>query len=177
MDLLTAREFWFLFHLGVGVAFVHGSVGGIAALLKRSGGTEDGQIWHLVRAWSTALMALAVWLAVVTGTWLVYPGYRATAVSPADLAAYPRDWLLARGDLAVWHTFGMEWKEHVGWIAPFLATAVAFSVMRYRSVVARDPEVRQLVARMFVIATSVALVAAALGAAINAVAPNQFLDL
>jgi hypothetical protein len=177
MDLLTAREFWFLFHLGVGVAFIHGSVGGIAALLRRPAGIEDKDMWHVVRASSTALMALAVWIAVVTGTWLVYPGYRATPVSATDLTAYPRDWLLAGGDLAFWHTFGMEWKEHVGWIAPFLATAVAFSVMRYRSVVTRDPEVRRLVARLFVIATSVALVAAALGAAINAVAPNEFLDL
>lgn len=25
-----------------------------------------------------------------------------------------------------WHDFGMEWKEHVGWLVPLLLTAVAF---------------------------------------------------
>ena len=174
---MTTGEFWFLFHLAVGVAFVHGSVGGITTLLERSfPGLSDPRLRHVIRVWSTVLMAVAVWLAAITGTWLVYPGYRAEAPAGAALAAYPKQWLLARGDLAWWHNFGMEWKEHIGWLAPFLASAVAFSVTRYRTLVTEDGEVRQLLMRVFAIATVAAVVAAGLGAAVNAIAPNDFLD-
>jgi len=30
-----------------------------------------------------------------------------------------------------WHTFGMEWKQHVAWLAPMLATLVAYVALRY----------------------------------------------
>jgi hypothetical protein len=38
---------------------------------------------------------------------------------------------------ADWHTFGMEWKEHVAWIAPILATVAAGLVVYYGA--ARNP--------------------------------------
>ena len=73
------------------------------------------------------IMAFAAWGAVITGTFIVYPWYRdAAATSPKSL-------LLANAGTALWHNFGMEWKEHVGWIAPIAATVVAFIVMRYGS--------------------------------------------
>ncbi len=33
-------------------------------------------------------------------------------------------WLLASVHLAEWHTFGMEWKEHIAWLSPIFATTV-----------------------------------------------------
>lgn len=178
MSAVTAREFWLLFHIGVGVAFLHVFAGGVATLLQSSTTRiRETRLKHLVRVWSTALMAALVWLAVLTGTWIVYPGYRAEPPPGADLAAYPRAALLADSDLAFWHTFGMEWKEHVAWMAPFLATAVAFVVLRYGPLVTRDEQLRSGLTRLFLISATVSLIAASLGAIINKVAPNLFLDL
>lgn len=174
MRLITVREFWFIVHLGFGVVWIHAFAGGIAGLLKK----ETGQLTQALRASSTVAMSVVAWLAVVTGTWLVYPGYRAEPPEGvSDLTGYPRSALLADSDLSVWHTFGMEWKEHVGWLTPFLATAVAFVVLRYGRLVAHDQQVRRGLSRLFLVASGAALVAAALGGLINAVAPNEFLDV
>jgi hypothetical protein len=54
----------------------------------------------------------------------LHPWYRADP-GGAKLA------LLADPDTADWHEFGMEWQEHIAWIAPLLATAVAFAVTYY----------------------------------------------
>jgi hypothetical protein len=170
----TVREFWFLVHLGLGVMWVHAFAGGIAGLVGR----RTSRLKELVRMASTVGMALIAWLAVITGTYLVYPGYRAEPPAAAtDLSAYPREALLADDDVAAWHTFGMEWKEHVSWLTPFLATAIAFIVLQYGARVTTDPRMRKALAGLFLVAAGGALVAAAFGAAINAIAPNEFLDL
>jgi hypothetical protein len=74
-------------------------------------------------------MAAAAWVTVVTGTWIVYPWYRAKPPAEASTLAYPQADLQGDSALLAWHDFGMEWKEHVAWLAPFLATAVAFVVL------------------------------------------------
>lgn len=156
---------------------MHAFAGGIATLV--SSGTlrlKETRLKQAVRAWSTMIMAAFVWLAVISGTWLVYPGYRAPPPEGAtDVVDYPKASLLASGDLGFWHAFGMEWKEHVAWIAPFLATAVAFVVIRYAPLVVRDGGLRRVLSQLFLIAALAAVVAAVLGSAINKVAPNQFL--
>ena len=71
----------------------------------------------------------------------------------------------------------MEWKEHVGWIAPFLATSVAYIVVRHASLVSANPTVCRAMTVLLGITFGTAVAAAALGAFIDKVAPNQFLDL
>ncbi len=79
-------------------------------------------------------MAVVAWLTVFTGSWIVYPWYRAEP----DGAKFQ---LLANSSTADWHNFAMEWKEHIAWIAPLLATAVAFAVIYYgRDLVRVVPE-------------------------------------
>lgn len=68
-------------------------------------------------------MAVAAWGTVITGTWVVYPWYR------DPVADSPRSVLLANPDLEDWHHFGTEWKDHVAWISPIMATVVAFIVL------------------------------------------------
>ena len=68
-------------------------------------------------------MALVAWLTVITGTWIVYPWYREESPTSA------KSKLLADSNTADWHDFAMEWKEHVAWISPILATVVAFIVV------------------------------------------------
>ena len=79
--------------------------------------------------------AIVAWATVLTGTFIAYPWYRATPPAgtdlkdPAALVDYPRSLLLAQEKTAGWHNFGMEWKEHVAWIAPFLAAPEAIVVL------------------------------------------------
>jgi uncharacterized membrane protein len=131
-----------------------------------------------VRSASTSAFALVAWLTAVSGTWLVYPGYRAPPPAGAeDMSAYPKAALTAEHDTELWHTFAMEWKEHIGWLTPFLATAVAFVVVRHAELVRRDDRIRRALMALFVLAVATAVIAATAGAFINKVAPNDFLDV
>jgi hypothetical protein len=82
------------------------------------------------------------WVTVLTGTWIIYPWYREalageTCAGCAGLSLPEAPRVRRRISCSptcrtgVWHTFGMEWKEHIAWIAPILATAVAFLVTYY----------------------------------------------
>jgi len=178
MNLLTSKELFLLLHLGLGIAFIHGFAGGIATLVDRTTSRlAETRRKAQVRAASTLLMAGALWGSVISGTWRVYPGYRAEPPEGASTLAYPKAELMAGGDLAFWHHFGMEWKEHVAWLTPFLATAVAFVAIRYGRRVMRDAPIRSSLIRLFTVAALASVVAAGLGAAINKVASNLFLDL
>jgi hypothetical protein len=171
---LTAREFWLLFHLGVSVVYLHAFITGLAEVRL---GAQRNRLLA-----GTAIMAVVAWLTVISGTWFVYPWYRAEPLSEsAQLQDYPQYYLEEHHNLAYWHEFGMEWKEHVGWLSPILATAVAFIVIRYgpRLVEAgrEQRNLRWMLAVLFTVSFLAAAVSGALGAFINVVAPNTFLDL
>jgi hypothetical protein len=102
---------------------------------------------------------------VITGTWIVYPWYR------EDIPTSPRSRLLADASTADWHAFGMEWKEHIAWISPILATAVAFIVLYYGTNLIRHDRVRKTAMTLFTLSFAMALVAGAFGAFIIKVAP------
>jgi hypothetical protein len=169
--MFTTNQWFLVLHIAVGVGFLHAFAGGLSTFLR----VGESRIARMIQTSSLVGMAVLAWVTVISGTWLVYPGYRATAPAGGDLADHPRDWLLDDPSTAVWHTFGMEWKEHVGWLAPFLATAVAVTVLRHRELVRSDPRVRRVLGVLFVTAFVATAVAAGLGAAINKVSPNDFL--
>jgi hypothetical protein len=110
-------------------------------------------------------MAVAAWGTVITGTWIVYPWYR----DPAKDS--PKSLLLADPKTADWHDFGMEWKEHIAWMSPILATVVAFIVVYYGTSLIRHDRVRRTAMTLFVLAFAFAAVAGAFGAFITKVAP------
>jgi hypothetical protein len=85
----------------------------------------------------------------------------------------PREFLLSdvSGDTRDWHHFGMEWKEHVAWISPILATVVAFIVVYYGTNLIRHARVRRTAISLFIAAFAFAAVAGAFGAIITKVAP------
>jgi hypothetical protein len=130
------RQIFLLIHLAVGVMFVHAFAGGLVTFIR----PVTSRFWRNLQVASTAGMASLAWIAVITGTWLVYPGYR--AVPPAgtqSLDAYPKAWLTSNPSMAFWHEFGMEWKEHVAYLSAFLATAVAVAVLMRGDLVRTDP--------------------------------------
>ena len=171
----TNREFWTLIHgMGFGALFLLAFGGGLAGLysLRPELLTVTGLRERMTRLVSgTWLMAIAAWGTVITGTYIVYPWYRAAAPKGADLTAYPRSFLLANPSLAEWHTFGMEWKEHVAWFAPILATVVAFVVLRYGKKLAEYPYLRNVVIVTFLMAFGAAGIAGLFGALITKAAP------
>jgi hypothetical protein len=179
---ITDREFWAIVHgLGLGTLFLLAFGGGLAGLysLRAKLVTEEGLRERTPRLLiGTTVMAVVAWLTVITGTFIVYPWYRAAPpvtidakVQGADLAAFPRSWLLANPTTADWHNFGMEWKEHVAWIAPLLATAVAFAVIYYGASLIRRGDVRRGAIVFFTLAFAAAGAAGLFGAFITKAAP------
>jgi hypothetical protein len=187
---LTSRETWTVIHgLVLGTLFLLAFAGGLAGLWSLRPGlvTTAGIKERMTRLYyGTALMAVVAWATVISGTWIVYPWYRAAlakvgedtyagcagAVLP-NATCSPRDFLRSNvsGDTEAWHTFGMEWKEHVAWAAPFLATAAAFLVIYYGPRLMARPWLRMAVIVMFVGAFLAAAVGGAYGAFLNKIAP------
>jgi len=177
----TERELWAVVHgLVLGTLFLLAFAGGLAGLYSLSArfltpeGIAERTPRLLIGTWGMAIIA---WLTVITGTFIVYPWYRAAPPEGTDLADpsvlgdFPRYLLLASDKTAEWHRFGMEWKEHVAWIAPFLATAVAFAVLYYGVNLYRRGDVRRAVLVFFTLAFAAAGVAGLFGAFITKVAP------
>ena len=173
---VTNRELWTLIHgMGFGALFLLAFAGGLAGLysLRPELLTVTGLRERMTRLVAgTWLMAIAAWGTVLTGTFIVYPWYRAAAPKgTTDLLAFPRSFLLANPSLAEWHNFGMEWKEHVAWFAPILATVVAFVVLRYGKRLAEMPFLRKTLMITFMLAFAAAGVAGLMGALITKAAP------
>jgi hypothetical protein len=166
---LTDKEWWGLIHgMGFGALFLLAFAGGLAGLysLQARLVTAQGVVERMRRLKvGVVAMAVAAWGTVLTGTWIVYPWYR----DPAKTS--PRSVLLANPDTAEWHHFAMEWKEHIAWLSPILATAVAFIVVYYGTNLIRHDRVRKTAITLLVLAFGFAAVAGLLGALITKVAP------
>jgi hypothetical protein len=65
----------------------------------------------------------------------------------------------------------MEWKEHVAWISPLLATVVAFGVFKYGKELTTRPRARNIIIALFLLSFAVAGIAGALGALITKASP------
>jgi hypothetical protein len=173
---LTDRELWALVHgMGLGTLFLLAFTGGFLGLysLRERLVTAEGIAERIPRLelW-TGVMAVVAWLTVITGTWIVYPWYRATPPQgTTDLRQVPRGLLLSNPSTAGWHNFAMEWKEHVAWFAPLLATVVAFGVLYYGSQLARRRDIRTALLLFFTLAFVAAGIAGLFGALITKNAP------
>lgn len=120
----------------------------------------------------TTVAAVLLWLAVLGGTYIVFPIYRAP---PPDgvtaLADYPRALLLSNPDTRWLHAIGMETKEHVPWIAAMLVTATAVLARRHPVAVLSDPGMRRVAGSMLGVSLVLVLAVALLGMFVNKVAP------
>lgn len=128
-----------------------------------------------VGAWIVAVLA---WLTDIVGSYVPYPWYRVRPEwlglqGPVDLTQFPRSFLLANSNLAFWEDVGMEWKEHLGWIVPILATAVAYVVTTYgaRLTEEQNKGIRNSLMALLTIAFIAACVSGLLGALITMLAP------
>jgi len=173
---ITPRETWTVLHgMLFGAAFLLAFGGGLAGLYSLRpewvtvAGIQERMTRLKVGLW---VMALVAWATVFTGTFIVYPWYRAAPPEgTANLESFPRSFLLASESTSGWHTLGMEWKEHVGWLAPIASTVVAFAVTYYGPVLARKANERRALMIFFIVAFLTAAIAGLFGAFINKIAP------
>jgi hypothetical protein len=117
-------------------------------------------------------MATLAWLTVLSGTYIVYPWYR--AIPPAgttDLSAYPQQLLLASPLTAGWHDLGMEWKEHIARFTPIAMTMVAYVFIKYGPQLALHRHMRNAVLGFVAAAVVATSVAGVFGVFLNKFAP------
>jgi hypothetical protein len=175
---ITSRALWSLIHgMGFGGLYLLACSGAIVELWRRyspsapAPATAADQTF--LRVYLIALAALA-WLAVLTGAYIVYPWYR-VAPSPGvvDLSAFPQRLLLSSPSTAAWHSLGMEWKEHVAWLAPISITMALAVVVRYGRNLRNLPQLRNAVLCFVVVSFLAAGIAGFFGAEIDDHAPVQ----
>jgi hypothetical protein len=177
---LASKEMWTEVHgMLLGAGFLLAFSAGFMALwaLRSDWLTEEGARRAVKRlSLGTWTMAILAWAAVLLGTYMIYPWYRAKMPpnsGPAVLVDHPKYLLLSKPQTAEWHEFGMEWKEHIAWFTPILATAVAFVIARHGRQLVRDAALRRALLILFTFSFFCAAVAGAFGALINKAAPTR----
>lgn len=175
MEISTRDLVTVLHGMGFGALFMLAFSGAMAELYRVSAATAPTQPSSreqtLLAVYLIAMVVLA-WLTVFSGAYIVYPWYR--AVPPAgvtDLSEYPRRLLLSSGRTSEWHNVGMEWKEHVSWLAPIAMTMVAYVTLKYRRAITRPRRMRTAVLGFAVAAFVATGIAGAFGAFLNKYAP------
>lgn len=175
--LFTGRSLWTMFH---GIVLSGGALMALAAGLfalramrtDPAGDVTSRQVRYLTGL--TGLIPVLLWLTILVGTYVVFPPYRATPPEGlADLSAYPRALLRSSPGTAWLHSFAMEAKEHLPWIAAMLSTAVAFLAVRYRSRLLSDGSLNRLATGLLAVCFVLVSFVAILGVFVNKVAPLE----
>jgi hypothetical protein len=176
--LFTERSIWTMIH---GIVLGGGALLALAVILfslramraeTAAAGVAETQARYLV--WLMVFAAALLWLTVLVGTYITFPSYRATPPEGiTDLGRYPRALILSSPGTAWLHSFAMEVKEHMPWIAAMLSTAVAFLGMRYRSRLLRDAALNRVATTLAAICFALVSFVAILGVFINKVAPLE----
>lgn len=175
---ITSRGLW---------TMIHGMLFGALYLLACSGAIVE--IWRHCRPSITAIeipgsanflraylvaMSVLAWLAVFTGAYVIYPWYRAVPPQGAsDLSAYPQRLLIASPSTSAWHSIGMEWKEHVAWIAAIAITMAASVAIRYGANLRQHRDIRNTLLSFVLVSFLAAAIPGFFGAMLNKVAPVQ----
>ena len=174
---ITSRGLWTLIHgMGFGALYLLACSGALVGLYRAmvapSSPSSPGQE-RFLKIYLLTMVALA-WAAVLTGTYVIYPWYRAAPPQGAiDLAMYPQRLLLSSPATAGWHSLGMEWKEHVAWLTPLSITMAAFVFLRYGRGLENHRQLRTAVLSFTLASFVTAAIAGFFGALINKQAPVQ----
>jgi hypothetical protein len=174
----TVRGLWTLIHgMGFGVLYLLACSGAVIEIYRFTTSSapvgETAREERFLKLYLLAMVVLA-WTAVLTGTYMIYPWYRAVLPpGTKDLALFPQRLLMSSPSTSGWHLLGMEWKEHIAWFAPISITMVAFVFFKYGRDLKNHKQLRAGVL-VFVIASFVSAgVAALFGAMLDKYAPIQ----
>lgn len=175
--LFTERSIWTMVHgIGLGGAALMGLAAALFYLYAARPPTDSVGAGTESRAFAGLMVftAVALWLTVMVGTYLIFPPYRATPpTGTADLSQFPRALVLASPSTTWLHAFAMETKEHVPWIASMLTTAVAFVAVRYGSNAVRDRSLRRMSLTLLAISFALVSFVSLMGVFVNKVAPLE----
>src|SRR5690348_17894201 len=133
---ISTRDLWTVLHgMGFGALFMLAFSGALAELYRLAApgvAAQPSQREKTLLDFYLLAMVVLAWLTVFSGAYVVYPWYRAIAPNgTVDLSGFPQRLLLSNPGTSGWHDFGMEWKEHVAWIAPIAMTMVAYVYGKY----------------------------------------------
>ncbi len=168
----TSREWWTALHgMAFGFGFILFFTAALALVLTLESRllTPEGLKRNvlLLKISGTAIAVLS-WLAVFIGSYVVYPWYRAAPPQgTTDLSLFPRSRLLANPPVSGWHNFGMEWKEHLGWVVPVIATVAFYLIWRYGGKLAEEKGIRWTLFVILCVAFVLAGIVGVLGAIIT----------
>jgi hypothetical protein len=176
--LFSDRSFWTMMHgIVLGGAAMLALFAALFAMnaayaLDAAAAVRDHQSRSVARL--VVFGTVMLWVTVLSGTYVVFPPYRAAPPEGlTDLARYPRSLLLANSETAWLHTFAMESKEHMPWIAAMLATAAAFVAVRYRPALGTDPVLRRTVLALLGMCFTLVSFTAVMGILVNKAAPLE----
>lgn len=129
---ITSRSLWTLAHgMGFGTLYLLACTGAFVEFYRRfipRTGTIITSDSPFLKIYLVA-MTLFAWIAVLTGTYVIHPWYRATLPPrAADLSGYPQKLLMSHAATSGWHSLGMEWKEHAAWLVSIMITMAAAPV-------------------------------------------------
>jgi hypothetical protein len=175
---ITTRALWTLVHgMGFGALYLLACSGALVGLYQFTTSFQASESTlgreRFLRGYLIAMVVLA-WAAVLSGAYVVYPWYR--AVPPpgtVDLSMFPQRLLMTNAAAIGWHSVGMEWKEHVAWLAPISMTTVAFVFIRYGRGLRKHRQLRAAVLLFTLVSFMAAGVAGFFGAMIDKQAPVQ----
>ncbi|TJW42171.1 MAG: hypothetical protein E5W83_22710 [Mesorhizobium sp.] len=173
---ISFRDLMTVFHgMGFGALFMLAFSAALAELYRMSApgaaSVPSAREHNLLLLYLSVMVVLA-WGAVLSGAYIVYPWYRAVVPEGViDLTDYPKFLLTSSPKTSAWHSLGMEWKEHVAWLAPIAMTMVAFVFAKYGPALAKQKQIRTAVIGFAVVAFVATGVAGAFGAFLNKYAP------
>jgi hypothetical protein len=163
--------------MGFGALYLLACSGAIVAIYRRYSTNGQGLIEldsEFPLGIYLAVMAALAWLTVLSGTYIVYPWYRAVApAGVANLAEFPRSLLLSNPATQQWHSIGMEWKEHVAWLVPIAITTDAVVVIRYARDLKYHPQLRIALQGFILVSLFAAGIAGFFGAMLDKNAPVE----
>jgi uncharacterized membrane protein len=175
---ITTRSLWTLIHgMGFGALYLLACSGALVELFRLTAKSEAFDLTsgheRFMKAYLLTMVALA-WAAVLTGTYIIYPWYRAVpSLGATDLSMFPQRLLISSPSTSGWHSLGMEWKEHIAWLVPISITMVAFVFIRYGRELKNHRQLRAAVLCFALVSFFAAGVAGFFGAMLNKYAPVQ----
>lgn len=172
---ISTHDLWTLMHgMGFGALFMLAFSGALAELYRMSvpGAAPMRASEQKALNFYLGAMVVLAWITVFTGAYIIYPWYRAVPPAGAvDLAEYPRRLLLSSARTSGWHNIGMEWKEHVSWLAPIAITMVAYVTMKYGQAIIYHRNMRIAVLGFTLAAFVATGISGTFGALLNKYAP------
>jgi hypothetical protein len=175
--LFSSRSIWTMAHGivlgGGGLLAVGAALFAVIAMRAAPPGSAAAEQSRQL-AWLLIATSVLLWSAVIVGTYVSFPPYRATPPEGlAELSAYPRALIRSNPGTAWLHSFAMESKEHMPWIAAMLATGVAFVAARYRAQLLSDDRLRRISVSLLTLTLVLVAGVSFLGILINKVAPLE----